>query len=112
MPDIFNEEQSYRYRAPGPALQNESPVPNGTAMIWVPDDMPTCLSESGRYYDDQKSSPVRYAIWSVGPDPLAPNLQHIPGRGPIPARFWCRGASEPGFIVHFEDSGGAIHTSP
>mgnify|MGYP000688354941 CR=1 FL=1 len=114
MRDVFAPQETYKYRAVGPAILNETTViepPNG-ARLWVPDSFPDCTGESGRYYADPRTSPVRYAIWSVGPDPQAPKLQDLPGRLPIPARYWCRGPTDVGVITHFQSREGRVFMSP
>ena len=67
MEDVFNREHTYKYAAPGPQLLNGSP--SGNYQLWVPNDSPTCASTNGQYYSTQKDSPVRWVIWSLGPQP-------------------------------------------
>ena len=63
MRDVFWPDHDYRYLAPGPGFHNDSPSPRA---IWLPADWP---EDSGplRWYDSQDSSPVKWALWSVGP---------------------------------------------
>ncbi len=110
--DVFDTKETYKYRAPGPAIMNESVLMENASTLWVPNDFPNCDGTGGRYYNDADESPVRYALWSIGPDPDSPKFADTPGRGPIPSRFWCTGASDSGFIAHFEDNNGNICTSP
>ncbi len=112
VPDAFSAGETYKYRAPGPAIMNESVLMENAATLWVPNDFPDCGGTGGRYYNDAGESPVRYALWSIGPDANSPKFADTPGRGPIPNRFWCTGASDSGFITHFEDQDGNIHPSP
>lgn len=114
MRDVFAPKETYKYRAVGPAILNETVLiepPHG-ARLWVPTDFPDCHGEAGRYHSDPRTSPVRYAIWSVGPDPDAPKLQILPGRLPVPARYWCRGATDTGVITHFQGRDGRRYMSP
>ncbi len=114
MRDVFAPHETYKYRAVGAAILNETTLiepPNG-ARLWVPDSFPDCTGETGRYYADPRTSPVRYAIWSIGPDPQAPKLQDLPGRLPIPSRYWCRGPSYAGVITHFQGRDGRMYMSP
>lgn len=114
MRDVFCPSQTYKYRAVGAAILNETvllPPPNG-AKLWVPDTFPDCAGREGRYCRDPKTSPVRYAIWSVGPDPDSPKLQTVPGQMPIPRRFWCERASDSGVITHFQARDGRVYSSP
>jgi len=114
MRDVFNPTETYKYRAVGPAILNETVLmlpPNG-ARLWVPDDFPDCTGAPGKYYKDPKLSPVRYALWSVGPDPNSPKFASVPGQMPVPARFWCRGTNDTGVITHFQGRDGRLYTSP
>lgn len=114
MRDVFAPTETYKYRAVGPAILNETVLiepPNG-ARLWVPDSFPDCTGAAGRYHSDPKTSPVRYAIWSVGPDPNSPKLLDLPGRLPVPARYWCRSARDTGVITHFQGRDGRTYLSP
>lgn len=111
MPDVFRPEETYKYRAPGPAIVNESTLIPDAATIWVPDVFPNCDGTSGRYYSNPSESPVRYAVWSVGPSASSPKFLDTPGRGPVPSRFWCRGAGDTGVITHFQDRQGRMFVS-
>ncbi len=111
MPDPFTPGECYRYRAVGTAILNESTILENTAALWVPDGLPGRESDSGRYYSDPRTSPVRYAVWSMGPEPDSPRFD-IPGRLPVPSRYWLQDASDTGVIVHYQDRGGQIHQSP
>lgn len=101
MPDPFTGE-GYKYRAVGAAIMNETTVMENAATLWVPDDFPQSRSLTGRYYDDPASSPARYAVWSMGPNPDAPKFD-IPGRLPIPRRYWFDRSDKVGVIAHMED---------
>lgn len=114
MYDVFAPQETYKYRAVGPAIMNEFTVlepPNGSSL-WVPDDFPNSRSTTGKYYRVPRESPVRFALWSVGPDPKAAKLQHIPGRLPLPQEYWCRGARDAGVITHFQSPLGRMYQSP
>ncbi len=112
MPDPFYpDEEMYKYRAVGTAIMNESTILQNAATLWVPDDFPNSDSDVGRYYNDPDDSPVRYAVWSVGTDPESPKFD-LPGRIPVPRKYWLNGASDTGVITHMEDRDGMIYTSP
>lgn len=111
-PDVFQPTQSYRYRAVGPAVMNETTVVENASSLWVPLDAPTCTTRAGRYWSDPRTSPVRYAVWSMGPDLRSPKFEDIPGRQPLPSRFWMHDAGDTGVITHFLDIEGTIHASP
>ena len=111
MPDPFTPDECYKYRAVGPAIMNESTVMENTATLWIPDGFPYAEADTGRYYNDPKTSPVRYAVWSMGPDPTAA-IFDIPGRLPVPSKYWLNNGSGAGVIVHYEDAKRRIHMSP
>jgi prepilin-type N-terminal cleavage/methylation domain-containing protein len=121
LPDVFDAGTTYKYRAPGTAVMNETQVEPYMSRLWVPDAFPDVGAVKGRYYSDNPSdpepylSPVRYAIWSVGPDKNSPKFR-TPGtpvgRGPIPAFFWCKRSSDSGFIVHYQARDGKLYQSP
>ena len=111
MRDVFDPEKTYRYRAPGPAIVNESTIIEDAASLWVPDSFPNCDGPTGKYYFTQKQSPVRYAVWSIGPSAASPKFLDTPGRAPVPRRFWCLGSGDTGVITHFVDRRGKVHMS-
>jgi prepilin-type N-terminal cleavage/methylation domain-containing protein len=111
MPDAFDEQRGYLYRAVGTAIVNEYTVRPNSASLWVPDGFPYEERDTGQYYCDPETSPVRYAVWSMGPDPEAA-LFVIPGRLPIPKRYWLRGPADAGVVVHLEDKYRQMHLSP
>ncbi len=111
MPDPFTPTECYKYRAVGPAIVNESTIIPNAASLWIPDGFPGGDAETGQYYSDPKTSPVRYAVYSMGPDPQSAKFD-IPGRLPLPSKYWLKSASDTGVIVHYEDNNGHIHISP
>ncbi len=111
MHDPFAGGETYKYRAVGPAIMNESTVLENASKLWVPDDFPYGDGRAGRYSDDPQTSPVRYAVWSMGPDRNSPKFD-VPGRLPVPRQYWLNDASDTGVIVHLEDSSGRMHRSP
>ncbi|MBI4582379.1 MAG: hypothetical protein HY718_21975 [Planctomycetes bacterium] len=126
--DIFYPGQTYRYRAPGAVWQNGTLMdfPESTwrprAQVWVPDDVPRCASESGRYYAARKGeprSPVTYAVWSVGPKLDSPKLPRSSdgsldeSKFPLPSKFWLTLDGRPsGLITHFRTADGPTYASP
>jgi prepilin-type N-terminal cleavage/methylation domain-containing protein len=130
--DLFNPGQTYRYRAPGAVWQNgtlmdfpgsdEDSTWRPRAKIWVPDDVPRCEADDGRYYCDrmgEPESPVRYAVWSVGPDPDCPRFPQWEdgtkdeSKLPLPRGYWLTSAHPTsGLITHFQMRKGLICMSP
>lgn len=80
--DVFNPGHTYKYAAPGPSLLNGSP--GGNFALWVPDDFPAAGTNAGRYYSAPQDSPVRWAVWSLGPRPHSSRSQDE--RAPIGSR--------------------------
>ncbi len=110
--DAFNPGQTYRYRAPGAMILNESAYLESGSRIWVPDDFPYCRSDEGQYMKEPDQCPVRYAIWSEGPDPGCEKLGKNAGRRPLPRCFWMMNIKDNGVITHFCDDNGRFKTSP
>ena len=108
MEDVFNPEHTYKYAAPGPQILNDSP--GGNFKLWVPSDSPTCASSNGQYYSTQKDSPVRWVIWSLGPQPNSAKTQDE--RAPMASRSWYRRAGEGGVIARFATRDGMQVKSP
>ena len=109
--DRFQPTTQYCYRAPGPSIVNEYTLNPTGATLYVPNDYPACASSAGMYYNDPKVSPVRYAVWSVGPDVNSPKFA-IPGRAPVPNSYWCNGAWDAGVITHILGTNDIMVTSP
>ncbi len=99
---------AYLYRAPGPAILNETVLVENASTLWVPAAFPDCRNDLGRYVRDRDTSPVRYAVWTDGPDPNSDKMRQIPGRRPLPQRFWCRSAGDTGVITHAEQQNGTM----
>lgn len=111
MPDPFTPDECYKYRAVGTAIMNESTIVENAAKLWIPDGFPYAQADTGRYYNNSNTSPIRYAVWSMGPDPTSPKFD-IPGRLPLPSKYWLKSASGAGVIVHCEDANRQIYVSP
>jgi prepilin-type N-terminal cleavage/methylation domain-containing protein len=109
--DVFHEDASYRYRAVGDAIQNETTLVENGATLWVPDGWPGDEQDTGKYHDDPEVSPVRYAVWSWGPKPDAP-LFDIPGRVPVPDRYWLTSPRGSGVVTHIETRDRQVVMSP
>lgn len=112
MPDVFRPTETYKYRAVGPAVVNESTLIVDGSTLFVPDGFPNCDVPTGKYYDNPIHSPVRFAVWSIGPNVGSPKFGEAPGRMPVPGRFWYRGGKDGGVITHFMDRHGQLYMSP
>jgi hypothetical protein len=113
--DEYNPGHTYLYRAPGPAIVNRTSLQPSGSSITVPDDFPTCESETYEYHNDPASSPVSYVVYSEGPDPDSPKFAGLKGDPfyrPIPKRFWMIGPEDTGVVTHMRSRSGVIYTSP
>jgi type II secretory pathway pseudopilin PulG len=108
MEDVFNRGHTYKYTAPGPQLLNESA--GGNFKLWVPDDFPDCATNSGKYYSASTESPVRWALWSMGPRPNSAKSQDA--HTPMAGRSWYRRVGDGGVIVRFSTQEGVQIKSP
>jgi hypothetical protein len=110
--DPFTPGEGYRYRAPGRAILNETTFVENAARLWIPENFPRHPeTEDGQYISDPKQCPVRYAVWSMGPDPQSPKFA-IPGRLPVPRKYWMENAGDTGVVVHMEKKEGGWVMSP
>jgi prepilin-type N-terminal cleavage/methylation domain-containing protein len=112
MPDAFTPTAYYKYRAVGTSIENETLIREKEASLWIPDGFPDAEKDTGKEYRDPETSPVRYAVYSLGPDPDSKKFD-IPGLLPIPQKYWLNSPSDDaGVIVHYEDKHGLMHMSP
>jgi prepilin-type N-terminal cleavage/methylation domain-containing protein len=113
--DPFNPGETYLYTAPGDAIVNEYTIMHSSGSIYVPDGYPTMSNQLGQNYNDPKTSPVRYAVWSVGPNTKSPKFSYSPDgqcRPPVPSHYWCMGAGDTGVIADIVSTRGADELSP
>ncbi len=132
-PDHFYPEHTYKYVAPGPVYYNGEfyDYPNEPyrprARVWVPNDFPRCTDPEmtweenvyGDFPDEDPPCPLRYAIWSIGPDPESPKFPRNEWTGqiaedmfPLPRAYWLRRAGDTGLITHFTARAGHTYMSP
>jgi prepilin-type N-terminal cleavage/methylation domain-containing protein len=114
--DAFQRDQTYKYIAPGDLIVNRRPV-RQAGRVWVPDGFPSgetwsgpLSAEGGATYNDPDESPVRWAVWSVGPRPDSPRSRSP--RAPVSRRTWYRTYGDGGVIAHVQLAGGRIVASP
>lgn len=94
--DVYRSDHTYLYKAAGPAIVNETSLYPNSARIWVPGTFPNCKSDTGEYFTEVAKSPVRYAIYSVGPNENSSKYGENPARAPIPEQYWMRHATPAG----------------
>ena len=106
--DIFNPGHTYKYAAAGPQLLNGSPT--APYQLWVPTNAPLNMSSGGKYFNDPKISPVRWVIWSLGPQPNSP--KSLGTYAPLSSDDWYRRTGDSGVIVRYADRYGTQFSSP
>jgi len=106
MEDVFNPDHTYKYAAPGPQLLNGAPAANYS--LWVPTNAPLGMSGGGKYFTDPKTSPVRWVIWSLGPQPNS--ARSLNDYAPLTSDSWYR-TSQGGVIARFADRSGTQFNS-
>ncbi|MFZ0827594.1 MAG: hypothetical protein WAO02_09255 [Verrucomicrobiia bacterium] len=105
--DVFNSDHTYKYAAPGPELLNGSAA--GNYSLWVPTNFPDLGGSSGKYYTDPKISPVRWVVWSLGPQPSSP--KSLSSYAPMSSDTWYHQAGDSGVIARYADRNGTQFTS-
>jgi len=101
--DVFNPDHTYKYAAPGPELLNGSPA--GDYRLWVPTNFPGNLGgSSGQYYTNPKTSPVRWIVWSLGPQPNS--SKSLGTYAPMSSDTWYHQAGDSGVITRYADRNG------
>jgi len=99
--DLFNPGHTYKFAAPGPQLLNGAPA--GNYSLWVPTNAPD-MTGGGKYFTDAKSSPVRWVVWSLGPQPNSARSQN--DYAPLTSDSSYRRTGEGGVLVRFADRNG------
>jgi prepilin-type N-terminal cleavage/methylation domain-containing protein len=108
MEDPFAPGHTYKYAAPGPLLLNGEPA--GDYSLWIPTNFPDLKSDFGRFYSKPADSPVRWALWSLGPRPKSPRSQS--SHAPMSELTWYKHAGGDGVIVRFATREGVQFKSP
>ncbi|MFW6108494.1 MAG: hypothetical protein ACOC8D_01645, partial [bacterium] len=101
--DVFNPGHTYKYIAPGFGWANGM----GTCLaIWVPEDFPGDGGPADDVpYFDQETSPVKFALWSVGPSGAKSVFESDMLHYPVPPRHWYGNRSD-GILVYLMTEGG------
>lgn len=106
--DLFNPGHTYKYAAPGPQLLNGSR--GGNYSLWVSTNYPDLSGRAGKYYSDPKTSPVRWVVWSLGPQPNS--RKTLSAYAPMSSDTWYRRTGDSGVIARFADRDGRQFKSP
>ena len=105
--DLFNPGHTYKYAAPGPQLLNGAPA--GNYSLWVPTNAPLDMTGGGKYFTNAITSPVRWVIWSLGPQPNSARSQNT--YAPLTSDSWYNRTGGGGVIARFADHNGTQFTS-
>jgi len=107
MEDVFNPDHTYKYAAPGAQLLNGAPTANYS--LWVPTNAPLDMSGGGKYYTNSIASPVKWVIWSLGPQPNS--ARSLNDYAPLTSDSWYQRTGEGGVIARFADRNGTQFNS-
>lgn len=108
MEDVFNPGHTYKYAAPGPQLLNDSA--GGNFNLWVPDDLPQAASVNGKWWSTPKDAPVRWVVWSLGPQPNSDQSQD--SHAPMASASWYRRTGGAGVLARFATRDGMQWKTP
>jgi prepilin-type N-terminal cleavage/methylation domain-containing protein len=108
MEDPFNRGHTYKYAAPGPLILNGDPA--GNYALWVPTNYPDLKSEFGKLYTSQADSPVRWAVWSLGPRPTS--SKSLSSHAPMSEFTWYKRPGGGGVILRYCTREGVQNKSP
>jgi prepilin-type N-terminal cleavage/methylation domain-containing protein len=98
--DRYNRGNTYKYWAVGELYQNQILMSDKRARLYVPEGFPDCEGPASEdlWYDDPKTSPVTWVVFSQGPNYDAWDLIKVK-HGPVPRRCWYQPAKRQGLIV-------------
>jgi type II secretion system protein G len=106
--DIFNQKFHYKYISPGIGFSNGVLT---ILAIWVPRDFPNDTGASDDIpYFHYGDSPVKWALWSVGPPGDAGFWNAGMEHHPVPQRVWydpTNGTISKGIIVRLSTGNGS-----
>lgn len=111
MEDRFNKGHTYKYRSVGECIRDRDIIDKWIkARLWIPDGFPerSCTEkEKGHWYIEAKKSPVKWAVFSLGPNFdeqwVTENLEN---RYPVPKEIWYNPKQKKGLLVrlHLENN--------
>ncbi len=98
--DRYYPGHTYKYVAPGDLVinQGQNPVKN-KSKLWVPDGFPDAEQETGQFYCNPKTSPVTWAVYSLGPDFDPEDQFVIDLHYPVPKTTWYDPGEHKGFFT-------------
>lgn len=105
--DKFNPGIPYKYIAVGQRYDySGSPT---IQYLWIADGYPCSTSKTYRSYKDPKTSPVTWAVFSVGPKFDENNLARIDKGFPVDKEYWYSAKSHSGIITRLKLKGNLQH---
>ena len=114
--DHFNRGHTYKYKGVGDIIVDRDIIDKwDKAKLWVPTNFPANSSidpNQGQWYDDPKTSPVSWVVFSLGP--RYSEKWHVEKLGedgyaryPVPKELWYTPKERRGFIVRMRLKNGA-----
>lgn len=114
--DRFNIGHTYKYASIGECIVDRNIISKWIkTRLWIPDSFPNSSSldlQNGQWYDDIKKSPVKWVIFSIGPN-FDENFvrSKYQNKYPISSQTWYNRKDNRGFIVRIhKDNGDEIGT--
>lgn len=95
--DRFNRGYTYKYRSVGTLIYNRTVTVKDGAYLWVPDGFPDSEKEEGQNYYNLQESPVRWVLYSVGPNFDLNDMKEL--KYPVPKNTWYNPQTRQGIIV-------------
>lgn len=104
MEDRFNRGHTYKYRSVGECIRDRDTIDKWIkSSLWVPQGFPannSTVEEDGQWYDELKDSPVRWALFSLGPKFDESWLDgQLENRYPASKEVWFHPARRQGLLV-------------
>ncbi len=104
MEDRFNLGHTYKYRSVGECIRDRDIVDKWIkSRLWVPDGFPGrsgIEEEKGQWYKEAKKSPVKWVLFSLGPNFDEQWIKEIlENRYPVPKEIWYSPKQKKGFLV-------------
>lgn len=104
MEDRFNRGHTYKYRAVGECIRDRDIVSKWIkSRLWVPDGFPgisNAEEEKGQWYSESRQSPVKWVLFSLGPDFDEQWIRDALGnRYPVPKEIWYNPQQKRGLLV-------------
>ncbi|MCK5272057.1 MAG: type II secretion system protein [Sedimentisphaerales bacterium] len=98
--DRYNLGHTYKYQAPGDLILNMGRRPRkNLSVLWVPDGFPDVEKEDGVFYNDPKTSPVTWVVYSPGPNFNKNDPTIMSMRYPVPSSTWYNPSKRKGCIT-------------